>query len=103
MTKLSDAELKTFLADMEGWTFLANAIHRDFTFPGFRSAIAFVNGVAELAESAGHHPDIEIHYNRVYLSLSTHDAGGVTEKDIALAAEIDIVATGGTPADSGGG
>lgn len=103
MAKLSDAELKTFLADMEGWTFLANAIHRDFAFPGFRSAIAFVNRVAELAEGAGHHPDIEIHYNRVSLSLSTHDAGGVTEKDIALAAEIDIVATGGTPADSGGG
>jgi 4a-hydroxytetrahydrobiopterin dehydratase len=103
MAKLSDAELETFLADMEGWTFLANAIHRDFAFPGFRSAIAFVNRVAELAEGAGHHPDIEIHYNRVSLSLSTHDAGGVTEKDIALAAEIDIVATGGTPADSGGG
>lgn len=103
MAKLSDAELKTFLADMEGWTFLANAIHRDFAFPGFRSAIAFVNRVAELAEGAGHHPDIEIHYNRVSLSLSTHDAGGVTEKDIALAAEIDIAATGGTQADSGGG
>jgi 4a-hydroxytetrahydrobiopterin dehydratase len=47
--------------------------------------------VADLAEAAGHHPDIEIHYNRVYLSLSTHDAGGVTEKDVALAAEIDLV------------
>jgi 4a-hydroxytetrahydrobiopterin dehydratase len=88
---------------MEGWTFLGNAIHRDFTFPGFRSAISFVNRVAESAEGAGHHPDIEIHYNRVYLSLSTHDAGGVTEKDIALAAEIDMAARGDTPADSGGG
>jgi 4a-hydroxytetrahydrobiopterin dehydratase len=103
MAKLSDAELETFLADTEGWTFLANAIHRDFAFPGFRSAIAFVNRVAELAEGAGHHPDIEIHYDRVSLSLSTHDAGGVTEKDIALAAEIDRAAMGGTPADSGGG
>ena len=92
MAKYSDAELRTFLAEMEGWTFLANAIHRDFTFTGFRSAIAFVNRVADLAESAGHHPDIEIHYNRVSLSLSTHDAGGVTEKDVALAAEIDRVA-----------
>jgi len=92
MPKLTDAELNTYLAEMEGWTFLANAIHRDFTFPGFRSAIAFVNRVAESAEGAGHHPDIEIHFNRVYLSLSTHDAGGVTEKDIALAAEIDMAA-----------
>ena len=62
-----------------------------------------MNRVAELAEGAGHHPDIEIHYNRVYVSLSTHDAGGVTEKDVALAAEIDMAAAGGTPADSGGG
>ena len=92
MAKLTDAELKTYLSDMEGWAFLANAIHREFAFPGFRSAIAFVNQVADRAELAGHHPDIEIHYNRVYLSLSTHDAGGVTEKDIALAAEIDTLA-----------
>jgi 4a-hydroxytetrahydrobiopterin dehydratase len=103
MAKLTDAELKTHLAEMEGWTFLANAIHREFAFPGFRSAIAFVNQVADRAELAGHHPDIEVHYNRVYLSLSTHDAGGVTEKDIALAAEIDTAAHGDTPADSGGG
>jgi 4a-hydroxytetrahydrobiopterin dehydratase len=91
MAKLTEAELKVFLDEMQGWTSLSNAIHRDFTFPGFRGAIAFVNRVADRAEAAGHHPDIEIHYNRVYLSLSTHDAGGVTEKDVALAAEIDLV------------
>lgn len=92
MAKLTEAELKVFLDETQGWTSLSNAIHRDFTFPGFRAAIAFVNRVADRAEAAGHHPDIEIHYNRVYLSLSTHDAGGVTEKDVALAAEIDLVA-----------
>lgn len=92
MAKLTGAELNGFLDEMQGWSSLSNAIHRDFTFPGFRSAIAFVNRVAELAETAGHHPDIEIHYNRVGLSLSTHDAGGVTEKDVALAAEIDMIA-----------
>ncbi len=92
MAKLTEAELNVFLDEMRGWTSLANAIHRDYTFPEFRSAITFVNRVAELAETAGHHPDIEIHYNRVSLSLSTHDAGGVTEKDVALAAEIDLVA-----------
>jgi 4a-hydroxytetrahydrobiopterin dehydratase len=91
MTKLSEAELKAFLDEMEGWTSLGDAIHRDFTFPGFRTAITFVDRVADLAEAAGHHPDIEIHYNRVSLSLSTHDAGGVTEKDVALAAAIDLV------------
>jgi 4a-hydroxytetrahydrobiopterin dehydratase len=92
MAKLTEAELNVFLDEKKGWTSLSNAIRRDFTFPGFRSAIAFVNRVAELAEIAGHHPDIEIHYSRVSLSLSTHDAGGVTEKDVALAAEIDLVA-----------
>ena len=92
MAKLTEAELKVFLDEMQGWTSLSNAIHREFTFAGFRSAIAFVDRVADLAESAGHNPDIEIHYNRVYLSLSTHDAGGVTEMDVALAAEIDLVA-----------
>jgi 4a-hydroxytetrahydrobiopterin dehydratase len=91
MTKLTEVELKVFLDEMEGWTSLGNAIHRDFTFRGFRSAITFVDRVADLADAAGHHPDIEIHYNRVSLSLSTHDAGGVTEKDVALAAEIDLV------------
>jgi 4a-hydroxytetrahydrobiopterin dehydratase len=92
MAKLTEAELNGFLDEMQGWSSLSNAIHRDFTFPGFRSAIAFVNRVAEVAETTGHHPDIEIHYNRVGLSLSTHDAGGVTEKDVALAAEIDVIA-----------
>jgi 4a-hydroxytetrahydrobiopterin dehydratase len=92
MAKLTDAELDASLSEMGGWTFLGNAIHKDFAFPGFRGAIAFVNRVAERADAAGHHPDIEIHYNRVLISLSTHDAGGVTEKDVALAAEIDAVA-----------
>jgi 4a-hydroxytetrahydrobiopterin dehydratase len=92
MAKLTDSELNVFLDERENWTSLSNAIHRDFTFPGFRSAISFVHRVAELAETAGHHPDIEIHYSRVSLSLSTHDAGGVTDKDVALAAEIDLIA-----------
>lgn len=92
MVRLTEAELKGFLDELEGWASVSDSIHRDFTFPGFRWAITFVNRVADLAEAAGHHPDIEIHYNRVDLSLSTHDAGGVTEQDVALAAEIDRVA-----------
>lgn len=81
-----------FLSNREGWTSHDNAIHKDFLFPGFRAAMSFVNRVAEQADAARHHPDIEIHYNRVLISLSTHDAGGVTEKDLAAAAEIDAVA-----------
>ena len=89
MTKLTDGELKLFLEERDGWKHLGNAIHKEFRFPGFSGSIAFVNRVAELAESAGHHPDIEVHYNRVVISLSTHDEGGVTERDVDLAASID--------------
>ena len=96
MTKLTDGELRLFLDDQGGWKHLGNAIHKDFTFPGFTGAIGFVNRVADLAEAAGHHPDIEIHYNRVVISLSTHDEGGVTEKDVELAVSIDAATdTGG--------
>ena len=98
MAKLADGEVRGFLDDLEGWKHFGNAIHKDFTFPGFRGAISFVNRVAEKANDAGHHPDIEIHYNRVLISLSTHDEGGVTEKDIALAGEIDGVVS---PDDGG--
>jgi 4a-hydroxytetrahydrobiopterin dehydratase len=89
MTKLTDGELRLFLDEQEGWKHLGNAIHKEFRFPGFSGAIAFVNRVAGLAEAAGHHPDIEIHYNRVVISLSSHDEGGVTERDVDLAASID--------------
>ena len=103
MPKLTDAELTTLLSEMEGWTSLGNAIHKEFGFPGFGGAIAFVNRVAERAESAAHHPDIEIHFNRVFISLSTHDAGGVTEKDAVLAAEIDEAAGRNPAAEPSGG
>ena len=89
MAKLTDEELEAFLSNAEGWTSQDDAIQRDFAFRGFRAAIAFVNRVAEQADAARHHPDIEIHYNHVKISLSTHDAGGVTEKDVAAAVEID--------------
>ena len=89
MTKLTDGELRLFLEEQDGWKHLGNAIHKEFTFPGFTGAIGFVNRVADLAQAAGHHPDIEIHYNRVVISLSTHDEGGVTEKDVELASGID--------------
>jgi|ERR671914_2279912 4a-hydroxytetrahydrobiopterin dehydratase len=95
MAKLDDAELRSLLRDLDGWIHLGDAIHKDFAFPGFRAAIAFVNRIAELATAAGHHPDLEIHYNRVVVSLSTHDEGGVTQRDISLAADIDRAADPG--------
>lgn len=102
MAKLSNEELRPALAELEGWSLLGDAIHKTFTFPGFRGAIAFVNRLADRANAAGHHPDLEIHYNRVTVSLSTHDEGGVTEKDVALAAEIDEAAADAEPEPPGG-
>jgi 4a-hydroxytetrahydrobiopterin dehydratase len=72
-----------------GWSFAENEIRKSFQFQDFRGAIAFVNAVADLAEAADHHPDITITYNRVLLVLTTHDAGGVTQQDLDLAAAID--------------
>jgi 4a-hydroxytetrahydrobiopterin dehydratase len=95
MEKLQPDELRWLLRDLDGWLELGDAIHKDFTFPGFGGAIAFVNRIAELATEAGHHPDLEIHYNRVVVSLSTHDAGGVTQRDVDMASRVDaVVGTG---------
>jgi len=86
--RLSDRAVIDALQTLEGWTREGNTIRKQFVFPDFRGAIAFVNAVAELAEAANHHPDITINYNRVSLVLSTHDAGGLTQNDLDLAARI---------------
>ncbi len=91
MAKLKDDEVAMALRELPGWRHFADGLHKEFTFRGFRAAIAFVDRVAEKAIAANHHPDIENHYNRVLLSLSTHEDGGVTDKDVALAAEIESV------------
>lgn len=69
----------------EGWSEVDDALERTFELPDFAAALAFVNRVGELAESENHHPDIAVHYNRVTLRWSTHSAGGVTDRDVALA------------------
>jgi 4a-hydroxytetrahydrobiopterin dehydratase len=70
-----------------GWSEVDNALEREFGFPGFLDALAFVNRVGELAEAENHHPDIAIHYNRVTLRWWTHTAGGITDRDRELAAK----------------
>jgi 4a-hydroxytetrahydrobiopterin dehydratase len=106
MAKLADEDLRSLLTTLAGWRHVGDAIHKEFRFAGFRGSIAFVNRLAERANAAGHHPDLEIHYDRVAVSLSTHDEGGVTDKDLALAREIDEVAEEtepGEPAEPNGG
>jgi 4a-hydroxytetrahydrobiopterin dehydratase len=71
------------------WSLESGELVRHCTFENFVAAMQFVNAVAELAEGAGHHPDIDIRYNRVRLALVSHDAGGLTERDFDLAAAID--------------
>jgi 4a-hydroxytetrahydrobiopterin dehydratase len=93
MATLTEAELRAALNDLEGWEGVGSALRKEFVFNGFREAIAFVNRVAERAEAANHHPDIEIHYHRVGISLSTHDEGGITSKDVALAGELEAAAS----------
>jgi 4a-hydroxytetrahydrobiopterin dehydratase len=79
------------LTGLTGWKKVGDAIQKQYTFPDFKAAMFFVNAVAGLAEKAGHHPDVTINYNRVTLSLSTHDAGGITGKDFDLATRIEAI------------
>jgi 4a-hydroxytetrahydrobiopterin dehydratase len=89
---LSVAEVERRLGALPGWSRVGDAIRREFRFADFRSAIAFVNRVADLAEAADHHPDIDVRYDSVLLTLTTHSAGGLTARDFELAAQIDRVA-----------
>ena len=89
MPVLSDAMIRQKLTSMPLWSREGGELVRHCTFQNFVEAMQFVNGVAELAEGAGHHPDIDIRYNKVRLALMTHDAGGLTERDFDLAAAID--------------
>lgn len=86
---LNDQAIQDALEVLDGWQRDGDAIHRSYKFPSFRIALAFVQFVGELAEAADHHPDIDIRYNRVTLTLSTHSAGGLTVKDFKLAGQID--------------
>ena len=88
---LTQEQIQPYLPQVPGWEVVANEkkIKKEFLFKDFREAMAFVNRVAELAESEEHHPDIVISYNRVTLELSTHAAGGLTENDFILAAKIN--------------
>jgi 4a-hydroxytetrahydrobiopterin dehydratase len=89
MERIPEAELAGYLARVPQWTREGIEITRTFTFRNFREAMGFVVQVALLAERADHHPDIDIRYKQVTLRLSTHSAGGLTEKDFALAQQID--------------
>ena len=89
MKKLNAPQIKSELGKIPGWKKKAAVISRKFQFKDFPAAIKFVNAVAKVAEEEWHHPDIDIRWNKVTLALTTHDAGGLTKKDFALAKKFD--------------
>jgi 4a-hydroxytetrahydrobiopterin dehydratase len=90
MTKaLTAAEIDKVLQNHPDWKLQSGKLVREWIFKDFVEAMAFVNKVAAIAESAGHHPDIDIRYNRVLLGLVSHDAGGITKRDGDMAGKID--------------
>jgi len=91
MTKLSGSQIESSLTDIPEWSEAGGAIQRTYKFRDFTQAMAFVNRVAEVAQRMDHHPDILIRYNKVTLTLSTHDAGGITEKDFDQARQVDAM------------
>ncbi len=91
MPTLSPDAAQSLLDPLPGWKIESGELVRTFEFKDFATALAFVNRVGELAEQFGHHPDIDIRYNRVRLALVTHSAGGLTEKDFELASRIQTL------------
>lgn len=92
MQRISDDDLNKVLPELQGWSLEGGELVRTYSFGDFGEAMQFVNRVAQVAETAGHHPDIDIRYNRVRLALVTHDAGGITGNDTSMAKRINEVA-----------
>lgn len=93
MATMSESEIRSRLTEIPGWEPVEKTLVRKLTFPSFPAAVAFVVKLAFTAEAANHHPDISINYRRLTLTLWTHTEGGVTEKDVALAKEINALVT----------
>jgi 4a-hydroxytetrahydrobiopterin dehydratase len=89
MDKMTEDQVKQALAGAPEWAETGGQIHRTYQFKDFVESMKFVNAIAQQAEAVQHHPDILIRWNKVTLTLSTHDAGGITEKDFAMAAKAD--------------
>jgi 4a-hydroxytetrahydrobiopterin dehydratase len=94
MRLLSDDEIRTGLAKLPGWERRDDEIEKVYELPSFPDAITFVTRIGFIAEKADHHPDLDIRWRKVRVALSTHSEGGITDKDLALAGEIEAVAGG---------
>ena len=96
--KLTQDQIQTELESTPEWAQISGLIQRTFQFPDFLTAMAFVEALARYAERVQHHPDILIRYNKVTISIQTHDVGGISEKDFDLAREADQFAAAHEPA-----
>ena len=92
MAVLTDSEVQNALNSLPGWQRNGIAIQRSFEFADFKAAMQFVNKIADAAEQANHHPDIDIRYNKVIMALVSHDSGGVTQRDVRMANKINEIA-----------
>lgn len=88
--KLNEESIQGWLEERKGWKLKGEALVKDFRFPSFRDAIVFVNRLATIADEANHHPDIDVRYQNVKVYLTTHDSGGITARDLAVAEQIDF-------------
>ena len=95
MAKLSDDEVRDGLSGLAGWRREGDEIVRDYALESFPAVISFVGRIAELAEAADHHPDLDIRYNKLRVALTSHDSGGLTRRDLELAAQIETAVDGG--------
>src|SRR5690349_1282227 len=92
-SRLADEEVQQALASLAGWDRSGDEIVKTYECPAFADAIAFVVRIGFFAEKADHHPDLDVRWRKVKVALTTHDAGGLTELDVALARQIESVAT----------
>ena len=90
--RLNDAELKAALDRLSGWTIVNDKLHREYKFPDFAHAFGFMATAAVLIDKMNHHPEWSNVYNRVTVDLTTHDAGGITQKDLELAGVLENIA-----------
>ncbi|HSO96677.1 MAG TPA: 4a-hydroxytetrahydrobiopterin dehydratase [Acidimicrobiia bacterium] len=93
MAALPETEVEAELGRRTGWERSGDEIVRVYELDSFRAVIALVDAVAQVAEAANHHPDLDIRYNKLRVALSTHDQGGITARDFALADQIDALAS----------
>ncbi len=89
MTRLTDTDITRALAQLQGWQVENHALHKEFRFKTFAGAMKFINQVADIARSQRHHPEIWNSYNQVRITLTTHDEGGISDKDVTFARAVE--------------